>query len=555
MLHRTRERRLRAFAHCLTERAMSNFDLPITSGDSNPEFRDASSCAEWLQSLPLINAGPSHGRLLGQLEELNCCDVPVAERMRILELLREPIMFVQGEHGKTFTARALPLAPGERAIFANVLALWNALAYGWQRCLQSLDAGAPGLSTQAALICERMLWCIGQRMLEHYRAYAEISADEWRRAHQIYAYAESRGAADREVPHPEHKGELATSCAETYAHILLTALANPNEHTPRQQALAARWIDRWARKMPVSTNPPADTGMPLSVDLESGAGASREAKAGPGIRFLHIAEAGRSIRKRLVLLHSGESPEALGLGSDVSPGLASQMLRVLHSQWCEDKNARQHVRRPGKRHAQVCSGIATVHYYLTGKAFRQPAAAVQLTQRQRDEIATFGRTSFRVEDDHAASQASALEHWELYDESLNGFRLERPRDGGRSRFVHNQLVAVRPSDARTFILSSVRWLAVTASDELRMGIRLLPGVPHGIALRLTGVNARNEKYVPALALPSVPALQTAATLVIPAGWYRARRVLEVHRENPEQLMLSGLVERGSDYELCTFEPA
>lgn len=538
---------------------MSNFDLPIISADSNPEFRDADSCAEWLQSLPLINVGPSHGRLLGQLEELNCFDVPVAERIRMLELLREPIMFVQGEHGKKFASRALPLAKGEREIFANVLALWNALAYGWQHCLHALNAGAPGLSTQAALISERLLWCVGQRMLEHYRAYQEISAEEWRRVHQIYAYAESRGIADREVPHPEYKGEVETTCAETYAHILLMALANPNEHTARQQAIAARWIDRWARKMAISEDPPADTGVPpLSVDLESGAGASREAKTGSHIRFLHIDETGKGIRKRLALLRNGESPEALGLGSDVPPGLAGHMLRTLYRQWCEDKGARQHARRPAKRNAQLCSGIAAMHYYLTGKAFRQPvgpAGPVQLTQRQRDEIATFGRTSVRVEDDYAASQATALEHWELYDESLTGFRLERPGDGGRSRFVHTQLVAVRPSDARTFILSSVRWLAVTANEELRMGTRLLPGVPQGIAIRPTGVNATNEKFVPALTLPAVPALQAPATLIIPAGWYRAKRVLEVYRDKPEQFLLTGLVDRGSDYEQCTFEAA
>mgnify|MGYP003347016296 CR=1 FL=1 len=47
-----------------------NVDLPIISPDANPDFIDANTCAQWLQGLPLINVGPSHGRLLGQLEEL-----------------------------------------------------------------------------------------------------------------------------------------------------------------------------------------------------------------------------------------------------------------------------------------------------------------------------------------------------------------------------------------------------------------------------------------------------------------------------------------------------
>ena len=79
---------------------MSNFDLPSISADANPDFTDAESCAAWLQTVPLINVAPSHNRLLGQLEELNCFEVEPTERLRILELLAEPTAFVQIEQAK-----------------------------------------------------------------------------------------------------------------------------------------------------------------------------------------------------------------------------------------------------------------------------------------------------------------------------------------------------------------------------------------------------------------------------------------------------------------------
>ena len=75
-----------------------NFDLPIISPDANPEFADAAACADWLKDLPLINVGPAHGRLLGQLEELNCFGMPPGERIKILEMMLDAVAFVQAEH-------------------------------------------------------------------------------------------------------------------------------------------------------------------------------------------------------------------------------------------------------------------------------------------------------------------------------------------------------------------------------------------------------------------------------------------------------------------------
>ena len=532
-----------------------NFDLPIISSEANPEFADARSCSHWLEGLPLINVGLSHGRLLGQLEELNCFAMPPAERMKVLELLREPVQFVQAEHARKFSAKAVPLSVQERDIFNNVLALWDGLAYGWEHCLQALASQEPSLSASAALVCQRALWSVGQKLAEHFKTYQSIPEQDWRRAHRIYEFAENTGVARESVSHPAGKDQGATSCAEIYAHALLAQLANPNQHAARQQLLVSRWTGLWARKVAILQDPPADGGVaPLSVDLESGAGASRASKQGQGVRFLQVDELEKSIRKRVARLRNGELPEPLGLGSDVPAALAVQMLVMLHEQWCEDKAARQSTRRAIARNAELCSGIAAMHYYVTGKAFRQPGEAKELSQRQRNEIATFGRVSTREEDSYVAAQIVALEHWNLCDESVGGFHIERPEDGGSGRFTHNQLIAVRPSDARTFIVCTVHWLSVSTNGILSMGARAVPGVPRGVGIRATGVNAFSDKFIPALCLPAVPALGSPATLVIPSGWYRTNRVIDLYTDKARPVMLSSALERGSNFERCTYEP-
>ena len=117
---------------------MADFDLPTISPDARPEFADASGCAKWLQTMPLINVGPAHVRLLDQLDELNAFKLAPAERLKILELMREPVNFVQKELAKKFASRPAPLAPQEREVLRNVQALWDALSTGYQHCVQAI---------------------------------------------------------------------------------------------------------------------------------------------------------------------------------------------------------------------------------------------------------------------------------------------------------------------------------------------------------------------------------------------------------------------------------
>ena len=174
---------------------MASFDLPGIKPDAAPDFTDAAGCAKWLESVPLINVAPSHVRLLGQLDELNASNLVPAQRVKILELLREPISFVLKEQSKKFSNRPAPLAKTERETFHSVNLLWNALSLGYQHCLQALMDGASALKSQDALMCQRVLWCAGQKMVDYYQAYQSVSEKDWKLLHQVYALAEERKVA------------------------------------------------------------------------------------------------------------------------------------------------------------------------------------------------------------------------------------------------------------------------------------------------------------------------------------------------------------------------
>src|SRR6266480_2476352 len=486
---------------------MSSFDPPSIKPNAAPDFTDSSGCAKWLQSLPLINVGPSHVRLLAQLDELNACSIAPAERLKILELLREPVSFVQKEHSKKFSSRPAPLAKPEREILDRVHALWDALSYGYQHCFKAVAGGAS--ATSAALIGERVLWCTGQKIVAYYQAYQDVREREWKLLHGVYALVEEKGVAGGEVAHPTHKGKQ-TTCTETYAQVLV-------------------------------------------IDLSDAAGASRRMPEGDTTRVLDIHELGSSVRKRVGLLRKGETPAALGLGEDVTAALAESLLTMLYRQWCEDKQSRAHPRRVASGTAQICSGMAAVHYFVTGRVFAARGGPQKISQVQHEQIATLGRVTTRHEDEPGPPPDFAVETWQIKDESASGLRLARVDTAAGSRLMLGQLLGIRLADAKAFLLCAVKWLSVSVEFELRAGVQILPGIPQGAAIRAVDAQTAAEQYTQAFLLPAVAALQAPETLVVPAGWFKQNREIEVLTERPGKLRLVSVVARGADFERVTFE--
>jgi hypothetical protein len=83
----------------------------------------------------------------------------------------------------------------------------------------------------------------------------------------------------------------------------------------------------------------------------------------------------------------------------------------------------------------------------------------------------------------------------------------------------------------------------------------MPGVAAATAVRGVGLNEKNERAVAALALGAVAALKTPATLILPSGWFKPKRVLEVQAEKPFSVRLTEVVERGVDFERVAYESA
>jgi hypothetical protein len=533
---------------------MNDHVLPKLESSAAPEFVDGASAKEWVEHLPLANVSASQGELFSQLSEFNRYPSKAADRLAALEALREALHFVQIEQAKRFSNRALPMTDSESAIFGETTELWEQMHLGYLRCIEAAAAGESGVRSQAALVCQRALAYSGLKMFHYHRAYRQVPAGEWRSLHGVYARAEQLGVAEQRVVDYLSRDVNETSPRIAYVRVLLMGLCNPNELSQRQLTFVANLLERWGDKIEVVTRPVVDGDLPpLVVDLAGEACAERTESAVAEPRYLDTRRLAKSLRNRIGLLRKGESPARLALGEDCVQPSCEQLLVLLYRNWCQGKPLRAAERRSISEAAQVCNGMVAIHFHLSGRAFHQPGERKELTQKQRNEIETFGRLSTRDEEEYGRAQGLEIEDWQLQDESAQGLRMRRRGGAPGKRYSHGQLVAVRPGDSKNFMLAQVRWLMSAANNDLHAGLKLLPGLPAATAARATGLNVTQAEYVRALSLTAVPALDSPPTLVLPTAWYKPNRVIEVYVAAPVRVRLTTLVERGSDFERVAYE--
>ncbi|HYD56409.1 MAG TPA: hypothetical protein VEB41_05835 [Burkholderiales bacterium] len=534
-------------------------DLPDLSASAAPEFADAEGARMWLEHVPLANVGAAQRQLLVQIEQFNKFKVAAAERLAVMEALREAVNFVQIEQAKRFSNRALPMAEAEAEVFEDTDDLWDDMRVGYARCLQAATSGDAGIKAQAGLVCQRTLYYSGMKMFHHYRAYREVPRADWRNLHLAYRAAEELDVVDEPVKDFLNRDVQDTSPGVAYARAVLMALSNPNELSQRQLTFVAYLLERWGSKLEVLDEPaPEDLGVPpLVADL---AGERCPERVEPGTatrvkqaRYLDTSKIAKSLRNRVGLLRKGESPAKLALGEDCVQPSCEQLLVYLYRQWCQPKAVRGAERQRKPAIAEATGEIAAIHYYLSGRAFRQPGIQKELSQKQKDEIATFGRVSTRDEDEYSEVQGFAVERWHIEDESAQGVRMVRRAEDPGRRFSHGQLMAVRPGDAKSYMLGQVRWLMAARNGDLQAGLKILPGMPSPIAAKQLGLNVQTPDFVPALALGGVAALNSAPTLVLPIGWFKPGRLIEIYTSSAAQVRLTQLVERGADFERVAYE--
>ena len=527
--------------------------LPELNPLINPEFTDQRSCRQWLALLPMINVPQAHRELLAALTDLTQVALEPLERLKTLEMLRENIIFLQDANARKYMGKPMPLAAQELNAWQANVAMWQVLASSYQIVLQDCLQGEASVKEHAALVNHRCIRYTGLAIREHALAYRSVPVSLWQALHGFYLVSEA-GWALRGVKDSQNTNAQASSCTAAYVQALLLDTVRPSGNSAKLMLWLDRLLDRWANYVTVHKEMIGAATSQVSVDLDGAGILHQTPPKAARARYLDTSQLAKSIAKRIKLLRMGEAPSQLGLGEEFVADVCISVMVSCFQQWCKGGEERAYQRRTASGSAQVVCSLDSIFHCLTGRPLPQESVS-QVRGQNITAIQMFGHSGL-ASADAAQIPPCPSEQWGIFDQSAFGFGLSRAAGAGM-RVAHNQLLAVRPDDAAGFSVGMVRWIALSEDDELSIGLRMLPGLPKAAAMRAVGLSPTGrDNLVPALFLPTMAALRTQESLLVPIGWFKQGRIVEIFiGEQGKRLRFESLIERGPDFERISFSNA
>jgi hypothetical protein len=292
-----------------------------------------------------------------------------------------------------------------------------------------------------------------------------------------------------------------------------------------------------------------------AVDLmqDSGPRPVEQVPVAGSTRFFDTTLLGERVQALLSKLKDGYTPGSLGLGDDCPKSMAQRLLVQLYRPWCLAAMPRRFERNRASGTLSVVYDIESIYFRVTGVEFAQPGHLRGYSRAEIDQLITFNHQvdPTRPVNIGAVIARHPVDHWNIADQSLNGFRVLRMAQG--QRVEHGQLLAVQAPAKEQFSLAHVTWLAAQADGGLQAGLQLLPTPARGVAVRGTGPNvSATSLYAPAFFLPALQSLKEPVTIILPAGWFVPGRTVEVVTDRPILMQLGEMLARGANFERCTF---
>lgn len=538
------------------------------------DYRTPPQCLALLQKLP-PDLDKRHAVLSAIVAGLLETRPTPRQHLEVLEATRQPIEAAQIELTAQYAGHPLPPDSEYNNSLIKVITLWQNLAHSYTLIAQQ-DTHPGALEDRHPLLAQRQMYYLGKVVVEYYRAHRALPNGIWKAAHEAFLATEALNLARTRVPDPLNLVWKAQSALEAYITILLLDLANPFGRTGHEWA----WICRWAQRFsPYCTLDPSITGRKpttYALDLTADFGLRPLGlfPKGTQARYFDCAKLAAQIQSVFAQFKQGVSPSSLGLGEDCSVDACARLLLSLYRPWGLASAGRRFPRRGSQGQVDLATDWFAIGFHLQGKLFEQPrristhnTVGIDYRNLKNDTVLlTFGELAAGIETDSNSAKRDfdhlhieaerlglACENWELLDQSVGGFRLQRqPSDG---RIEHHQLVGLRPQDGEYFFFGQVSWLMFHDSGVLQAGIHVLPGLPQVVAVRLQG-NATDgpaEPYLQAFIIDANEVLQVTASLILPAGWFRPQGIVEIFVDGKKrELRLTQLINRGPNFEQVSF---
>lgn len=508
---------------------------------------------------PLANPAQAASDIYRFLDSLQESPPEGETFFRLLEHIRLPTAFVVEELAKRYLNKSLPLADLEEGLFQQVIGLWLKMARAYAKCAErDVPDDADSHSLRVANILHRCIHYTGMAIIEHQRARREYPRGLWLDLHGYYGSAEEWGLTTLAVADALDSFGRSTHCAAAYISVLLCEMAGSYSLSVREQRLVCQWAAYWAPLVSLHSTAPGDHLPQFVIDLMQDVALRPVADClqTDHLRRLDTTRFALQITHTRQQLRQKIPPAQLGLGESCTAGQCNRLLEKLARPWSQARAPRKFRRHATSGTTRLCTGFEEMHFFVSGKEFEQPENVRIYSRREFESL-----FAFRHQDDPTQTLQLRQEQlnyqvdtWEVVNQSANGFRLVRSISG--KKMVHGQLLALCPHDGERYLLAQTTWLMQEREGGLIAGIKALPGVPEGIAVRsLDHASEQAGAYHRAFLLPAIPPITSEQSLVLPQGWFKPGRLLELHTDGIWRIKLQHVLDDGPDFERVSFTVA
>jgi len=551
---------------------------------------------QWIAALPVLNVGETTRLLFNAPVEFNTLEMPTAQRMKSLELLRVPVRNVTDSLKKHFVGQSFPLDRKGRKVAELSKEMLNQLAIGY-RIVVAEERDKPRFRRDKRMLAtamHRALAYLSLVLLKAYQVYAPYPPGVWREVHRLYEQASERGLLEHSVRDAGEDG-IARTIEDAYKQILLLALACPYRLRQGEVEQVFRALEDWSHQAELTelVDAPNPSGLFL-VNLAS--------DDPPSYLILRHTQYDR---EHCRLLDTGRLAETVRQAftdrnqGRAGPGVPPEtILRRLMLSWGVMPK-RRYSRTEKASTAVVAMGLSATHYFISGentfstdsgdaespgKAPQYDSRATFSARETRDrenevpDLWDLGETRRWRSDDsdrirmvdfptepvtppktpppldaEAHPPVYRTHEWKMVDVSAGGYRLLWD-SGENSEAEVGELVGIREAsdpDAFHMGLGVVRWMKCAEGRGLELGVQMIS--PGGVAVGTKKAGA--SEYLRSLILPEIRAIGQPATLVTPNLPYHVGDQVLVNSHGKEaRVELTKLVENTGAFAQFQFRP-
>jgi len=543
----------------------------------------------------MVNLGESSKQLYHAIIELNQLIISPEIRLKLIEIIHEPIQQVCQSLTKHYLNQPVVLPPKARKVARLAMALDNHALVAYKVVLndrkklsQALFSNKPKKIT--ALAIYRAMSIATRMIVRAYHLYNPAPKKVWHEIHQLYVLAESNHLLNAQIDDTNNHFVYKTNIEDAYKRALMIGCCKANQirqndisniyHATELWTKLSRIVDgKQQANFIINLN---EDSAPIYSELSS----DINSPFSRGIDLQPLLELLKEYFKR-----SDSAHDAFVKGISVPSIINKHHISFLLASW-ETLAERSATRVPSDKSVKTCIGFRATHFYLSGgvdfetQLQRESSHAESVNKFSSQDVKPLVNpgdpwaTAFDAEHDdtkpvdHRSVDiqkpgGAQLQHTikleenssnhpqytaRLLDTSPNGYCIQWANNAPAG-IKAGEIIGINEQDNHIWSVGVIRWISQPKADLTTMGVELLATAAISCGAKVISDSLPTSDYMRALLLPAQEALGQPATFIAPNMPFKEHQsvVLNQYGETSQGLLGACILNTGS-FSQFTYEP-